>query len=284
MTTPSGPRAASRRHLVEAAGDARPGHARRRRGRRRPAPAARGREANSPGHARGPRLRSSCTTCASRSAARARCSASCAGVFAPEPLRGFATSSRSSGVTGPTRDLDVQLLEWRRARRRRCPRTCAGARAAARAARGPPRARAARRWSAALRSRRARGAARDWRAFVDGLVGAPEDDRPDAARPVVEVAGERIGKVYRRMVKTGARSTTTARRGAARPAQEGQGAALPARVLRVAVSERGRQADGHDAEGPAGRARPLPGPRGAGRAPALARRRGRRRSSGAARR
>jgi CHAD domain-containing protein len=35
------------------------------------------------------------------------------------------------------------------------------------------------------------------------LVGAPGDDRPDAARPVADVAGERIAKVYRQMVKLG---------------------------------------------------------------------------------
>ena len=31
----------------------------------------------------------------------------------------------------------------------------------------------------------------------------PEDERPDAARPIGEVAGERIRKVYRRMVRMG---------------------------------------------------------------------------------
>jgi len=39
--------------------------------------------------------------------------------------------------------------------------------------------------------------------YVDELVTTPEDDRPDAARPIADVAGERIAKVYRRMVKMG---------------------------------------------------------------------------------
>ena len=34
-------------------------------------------------------------------------------------------------------------------------------------------------------------------------MAASEADRPDAARPVADVAAERIGKVYRRMVKMG---------------------------------------------------------------------------------
>ena len=54
-----------------------------------------------------------------------------------------------------------------------------------------------------LRSERTRALLDNWRDFLDALVDAPEDDRPDAARPVADVAGERIGKVYRRMVKMG---------------------------------------------------------------------------------
>ena len=37
----------------------------------------------------------------------------------------------------------------------------------------------------------------------DELVEADEAERPDAARPVQDVAGERIDRVYRRMVKMG---------------------------------------------------------------------------------
>jgi CHAD domain-containing protein len=55
-----------------------------------------------------------------------------------------------------------------------------------------------------LRSERTTALLHNWRDFLDGLVGAGEADRPDAARPVAGVAGERIAKVYKRMVKTGA--------------------------------------------------------------------------------
>ena len=54
-----------------------------------------------------------------------------------------------------------------------------------------------------LKSERTGALLRNWSEFLDALVAAPEDDRPDAARPVADVAGERIGKVYRRMVKMG---------------------------------------------------------------------------------
>jgi CHAD domain-containing protein len=39
--------------------------------------------------------------------------------------------------------------------------------------------------------------------FLDRLPEADESERPDAARPIGEVAGERIRKVYRRMVRMG---------------------------------------------------------------------------------
>ena len=73
-------------------------------------------------------------------------------------------------------------------------------------------------------------------------------------------------------------------RGAARPAQEGQGAALPARAVRQRLSARRDQAVGAGAEDAPGRARALPGPRGAGRAAALAARRRRGASTAALRR
>ena len=54
-----------------------------------------------------------------------------------------------------------------------------------------------------LRAQRTRTLLGGWAAYLDGLVASPEGDRPDAARPVAEVAGERIAKVYRGMVKMG---------------------------------------------------------------------------------
>jgi CHAD domain-containing protein len=55
----------------------------------------------------------------------------------------------------------------------------------------------------ALRSARARRALAGWSELIDGLEAAPEDDRPDAARPIAAVAGERIARVHRRMIAMG---------------------------------------------------------------------------------
>ena len=72
-----------------------------------------------------------------------------------------------------------------------------------------------------------------WGSFLDGLEAMPEDERPDAARPIVEVAGERIRKVYRRMLKMGgAIDAVEPGRVLPRAPQEGQGAPLPARAVR----------------------------------------------------
>ena len=62
-------------------------------------------------------------------------------------------------------------------------------------------------------------------------------------RTVHDLASHRIKQVYRKMVKMGARDRRRlARRGPARAAQGGQGAALPARVLRQPLSRGRRQA------------------------------------------
>ena len=172
------------------------------------------------------------------------------GVFPPEPLRVFRDEFRELQVlTGPTRDLDVQLLEFgdlTSALPAGEAADVAPLRTLLEARLADERATMVR----GLQSERTAALLGNWSAFLDALVAAPEDDRPDAARPVADVAGERIGKVYRRMVKMGARDRRRQpARGAARPAQEGQGAALPARVLRVAVSARGRQADGRTLKG-----------------------------------
>ena len=197
------------------------------------------------------------------------------GVFPPEPLRVFRDGFRELQVlTGPTRDLDVQLLEFGELAAGLGDSAAARRRAAAAAARAAPRRRAQDDGRAGCaRSARAR-CWRTGRDFLDELVDAPEDDRPDAARPIADVAAERIGTGLPADGEDGPRDRRRQpARGAARPAQEGQGAALPARVLLVAVSAGGRQADGRDAEGAAGRARALPGPRGAGRPAARAGRR-----------
>jgi CHAD domain-containing protein len=55
-----------------------------------------------------------------------------------------------------------------------------------------------------LRSRRFAELRSSWSGLLDGLVALPEADRPAAATPIGTLAGRRIAKVYRRMVKEGA--------------------------------------------------------------------------------
>ena len=132
-----------------------------------------------------------------------------------------------------------------------------------------------------LRARPARQALRRRARRVAHAAGADEDGA-DAARPIEAVAGQRIRKVYRRMVRDGSRiDDEQPARGAARPAQARQGAALPARAVRQPVPEERGQADGQHAQGPPGGARALPGPRRPDRAAARAARRARGRAAAA---
>jgi CHAD domain-containing protein len=124
------------------------------------------------------------------------------GAFPPDELaRQRATLRWIQAITGPTRDLDVQLLEW--------DGLAAGVPAERHAALAPVRKLLAQHRAAALRSlkRDLRGAEyRDgwaaYRSFLEGGFGSP-GDRPDAKRPVAEVAGRRIRRVYARMVDMG---------------------------------------------------------------------------------
>jgi CHAD domain-containing protein len=128
------------------------------------------------------------------------------GAFPPRPLERFRAEFRWLQLaTGPARDLDVYTLELRRfgdglpdlgplrgvlEERRRL---------------------AHRRMGRALRSIRAKRLLADWPVFLEGLVDAPEDDRPAAAQPIREVAAGRIRRVYRRMVDAGAAIDDTSR-------------------------------------------------------------------------
>ena len=127
-----------------------------------------------------------------------------AGVFPSEPLRVFRDGFKGlQAATGPTRDLDVQLLEF--------GDLAAGLPDAEAADVVPLRrlleehllvARGA--MVRELRSERTTALLHNWGEILVGLVDSDEADRPDAARPIADVAGERIRKVYRRMVKMGA--------------------------------------------------------------------------------
>ncbi|MEA2156563.1 MAG: hypothetical protein QOE11_2703 [Solirubrobacteraceae bacterium] len=128
-----------------------------------------------------------------------------AGVFPPEPLRVFRSGFRElQAITGPTRDLDVQLLEF--------DELAAGLPGTEAADVQPLRRlleehlRIARRVMVAeLGSDATRALLHNWAQVLDGLVESDESGRPDAARPVTDVAGERIWRVYRHMVKMGSR-------------------------------------------------------------------------------
>ena len=55
----------------------------------------------------------------------------------------------------------------------------------------------------ALKSGRTKELLERWSEFLDDLPDMPDEDRPDAHRPIAELASERIQRVYRRMVKMG---------------------------------------------------------------------------------
>lgn len=62
---------------------------------------------------------------------------------------------------------------------------------------------------AALRSRRARSALSQWSRLLGALEGSLEGDRPRATEPIGALAGARIRKLYKRMVKLGGTLTTS---------------------------------------------------------------------------
>jgi CHAD domain-containing protein len=124
-------------------------------------------------------------------------------VFPAEPLAHFRAELRwLQGVTGPSRDFDVYLLEFD------------SFRAALPERRRPDleplrellvrrRARERRRVVRALRSARTSRLLSEWAAFLAGVEELDETAAPDAGRPIERVAGARIETVYRRMVKAG---------------------------------------------------------------------------------
>ena len=124
-------------------------------------------------------------------------------VFPPDELARFRVEFRwLQGVTGPSRDLDVYLLEFDdfagslpEAQRRNLEPL--------RALLTQRRIRERRRMVLALRSQRAQALLVEWKQFVEVLTELPAEDRPDAARPVAEVAARRISHVYRQMLKMG---------------------------------------------------------------------------------
>jgi CHAD domain-containing protein len=125
------------------------------------------------------------------------------GAFPPEPLASQRDALRwIQAVTGPTRDLDVQLLDWDHLVSA-IPVERHSALAPVRALLTRHRAGAFRTLRRELRGPTYREAWDAYRAFLAGDLG-PAGERPDARRPIVDVAGRRIRKVYRRMLAMGA--------------------------------------------------------------------------------
>jgi CHAD domain-containing protein len=127
----------------------------------------------------------------------------CKRVFPPDELARYRAEFKwIQQATGDARDLDVYVLEFDEYQAM-VPESM---RADLEPLRGVLRARRERAHEEmvqALRSERAANLFAEWREFLDGLVARPAFERPDADRPIAEVAGERIRKVYKRMVKMG---------------------------------------------------------------------------------
>jgi CHAD domain-containing protein len=124
-------------------------------------------------------------------------------VFPPDELARFRGEFKwIQQATGDARDLDVYVLEFDEYQAM-VPEAMRDDLDPLRAVLRERRERAHEEMVRALRSERAQKLFTEWREFLDGLVAAPGFERPDAAVPISEVAGKRIRKVYKRMVKLG---------------------------------------------------------------------------------
>jgi CHAD domain-containing protein len=125
------------------------------------------------------------------------------GAFPADALAHFRSEFRwLQSITGDSRDLDVYVLEFE-AMRALVPEPMRADLEPLRKVLLGRRVLARREMVRELRSERAANLRREWEALLEELVGLPDDGRPDAARAIGELAGERIAKVYRRMVKLG---------------------------------------------------------------------------------
>jgi CHAD domain-containing protein len=125
------------------------------------------------------------------------------GVFPPAELSAFRAEFRwLQQITGDARDLDVYVLSFHDMRAL-VPAEVQADLAPLLTVLRERRLTARAAMVMALRSHRASRLLAEWSAFLEELVGRDVAERHDATRPVVEVAGERIARVYRRMVKMG---------------------------------------------------------------------------------
>jgi CHAD domain-containing protein len=125
-------------------------------------------------------------------------------VFPPPDLAHFRGGFRwLQQTTGPLRDLDVYLLEFD-AFRGMVPSDMRDDLEPLRQVLEQRRVAARADMVRALRSERAVRLRARWRRFLDDLPHLPQDDRPGALRPISALCGERVARVYRKMVKMGA--------------------------------------------------------------------------------
>ncbi len=124
-------------------------------------------------------------------------------VFPPAKLAHFRAEFRwLQQATGDARDLDVHVLEFD-AMRALVPEPMRDDLDPLLEVLRARRVKAHQQLVRDLRSQHAKRLLSSWRAFLDRLEEADQSERPDAARPIGEVAGERIRKVYRQMVRMG---------------------------------------------------------------------------------
>ncbi len=124
-------------------------------------------------------------------------------VFPAEELSAFRDEFRwLQRATGDARDLDVHVLEFD-SMRAIVPEEMREDLDPLLTVLQAHRATARRAMGRTLRGKRASSLPARWSSFLDDLEQLPDDERRDAPRPIGQVAGERIRKVYRKMVKMG---------------------------------------------------------------------------------
>ena len=125
------------------------------------------------------------------------------GVFPAEALQRFrAEFRRLQQATGEARDLDVYVLEFD-GMRALVPERVRPDLEPLLGVLKQHRAAAHRRMVRALRAERTATLLADWGELLEALEDLPVEGRPDATAPIAALAGMRIAKVYRRMVRMG---------------------------------------------------------------------------------